>query len=485
MHADTIQQLRERLGREKVRVLTDVFAKSTGFPPGVQADRYRADHPQHMEILDRLQSEQLFLRRQQANSAKYEVIVFALPVLLDERAARLVRFFNNLYTQMRTTYRERLAAPITVGELTAALQQEGHAYDTAEVIEGLYYMCQSHGVWSVMSDGFPYADDATICVAEEVLRHRDFDSLLEQFYSWNILKPRGQATGTAAEQARASAQHARGFGSPLRQGNHDQGVGPLECKDPAPLEEEAPEGLRSFVLFHLSYIGRLDIHRLRDLVSHTIRHIPNPSNQSVAEIWNEVESAVRTCEWFLVYDLIEEIYRALRWSDDKQEGFVAEVNEFLREHDIGWQLRTAPIAGVDFLAPEIVIRGSDAFETPVTAAMQVLQHSAKNAAQSELREALHDLSRRPLPDLTGAVHHAMAALECVAADVCGETGETLGQVVRRHPDRFPAPLGDAVSKLYGFASDRARHVTEGKAPAQKDAELVVTIAAALTTFLLG
>jgi hypothetical protein len=251
------------------------------------------------------------------------------------------------------------------------------------------------------------------------------------------------------------------------------------------VREGAPEVLRSFVLLHVSHIARARIHDARSLVSKTLRYVPNPSNQTVAEIWSEIEFALRCCDWFLIYDLIEEIYRDLQWSSDQQEAYVSDVNEFLDEQNIGWQLRTVPVDGIPLLAPEVIVRGSEAFEMTVTVAAEALKSSSRNSAKKELDEALQDLSRRPEPDLTGAVHHAIAALECVAADVCGETGETLGNVVKRHPHRFPAPLGDAVSKMYGFASDRARHVTEGKTPSQKEAELIVSIAAALTTFLLG
>ena len=357
--------------------------------------------------------------------------------------------------------------------------------------------------------------------SEDVLRNRDFDALLEQFYSWHILKARERAAIAWSQESRSEAArpvswqahpfnhrewHEQRYdielptseiGTVLSNGmiagaNQDALSETREfskrygfrTRPVDMVREQAPEALRSFVLFHLSSIARRDIHLVRDVVSHTARYIPNPANQTVAEIWNEVQSGVRTCEWFLVYDLIEEIYRALQWSNDRQDAFVTEMNEFFREHNIGWQLRAIPVAGIHLLAPEIVIRGSEAFEIPVSAAMQALETSRRSAAQTELREALQDLSRRPVPDLTGAVHHAMAALECVAADVCGETGETLGQIVKRHPDRFPAPLGDAVSKMYGFASDRARHVKEGKALLQKEAEFIVAIAAALTTFLL-
>ncbi|MGA2859581.1 MAG: hypothetical protein ABSE40_22150 [Candidatus Sulfotelmatobacter sp.] len=77
----------------------------------------------------------------------------------------------------------------------------------------------------------------------------------------------------------------------------------------------------------------------------------------------------------------------------------------------------------------------------------------------------------------------MAALECVAKDVCGEEGGTLGQVIKKHPDKFPAPLGDGVAKLYGFASDKGRHITEGGEPDIKEVELIVGIAATVATYL--
>jgi hypothetical protein len=77
----------------------------------------------------------------------------------------------------------------------------------------------------------------------------------------------------------------------------------------------------------------------------------------------------------------------------------------------------------------------------------------------------------------------MAALECVATDVCGEEGKTLGQVIKKHPDKFPAPLDDAVGKLHGFASNKGRHITEGGEPNLKEVELIVGIAATVATYL--
>lgn len=104
--------------------------------------------------------------------------------------------------------------------------------------------------------------------------------------------------------------------------------------------------------------------------------------------------------------------------------------------------------------------------------------------QQELHEALGGLSRRPEPDLTGALHHAMAALECVARDLTGEPSLTLGDWWKRHPTAFPQPLGSALGKLWGYTSQYGRHVEEGKPENYDEAELVVSLAGALSVYLL-
>ena len=94
-----------------------------------------------------------------------------------------------------------------------------------------------------------------------------------------------------------------------------------------------------------------------------------------------------------------------------------------------------------------------------------------------------DLSRRPKPDLSGAVYHAMGALEAVARDLADNPKATLGQIIKRQPDLLPKPLDTALSHLWGYASNEARHVQEGREPNRKEAELLVGLAAALVTYL--
>ena len=147
----------------------------------------------------------------------------------------------------------------------------------------------------------------------------------------------------------------------------------------------------------------------------------------------------------------------------------------LEHENIGWKMTSGLLE----------YRGTESFEITVETAKSALDAAGKTTAREEIHKALEDLSRRPSPDLTGAVHHAMGALECVTKDVCGEEGKvTLGQMAKRHPDKFPPPLDVAIDKLYGFASDKGRHIKEGGEPAQKEVELIVGIAATIATYLI-
>lgn len=85
--------------------------------------------------------------------------------------------------------------------------------------------------------------------------------------------------------------------------------------------------------------------------------------------------------------------------------------------------------------------------------------------------------------MPGAVYHALGALECVARDLAGDSKATLGQVMKKHPDLLPKPLDEAVSKMWGYASNEARHVVEGRETNREEAELLVGLSAVLSGYL--
>lgn len=249
------------------------------------------------------------------------------------------------------------------------------------------------------------------------------------------------------------------------------------------IRHEAPHDLREAVV-DIAYEAGLQPSDLRALICKQLRRHPDPSNWSeFPNVDDEVHELIASCEWYEVYDIIERISHALsqgsrRHGVDpalslKTQSFTEEVNRFFRKRGIGWQL----------IEGEIQIRGPEAFEEPVRAARDTLTATGRTTAAGEISLALRDLSHRPEPDVTGAIQHAVAALECVARDVVGDPKATLGEILKRHPDLLPPPLDQSVEKVWGFSSEWGRHVREGRVPSLGEAELVVGLAASVSTYL--
>lgn len=248
------------------------------------------------------------------------------------------------------------------------------------------------------------------------------------------------------------------------------------------VREDAPERLRVTVL---DSARNLDFGpgSLRDVVCRVLRVRADSTNWSeYPNVWEEVQYLFHNAEWFRVYDMIEAIYAAMSEKDDRNHifgdsrpsvRFADEINAEMLESGIGWQI-------VD---GQIVTRGEESFQTAVTDATSALNETGRPTAAKHVHEALEALSRRPEPDLSGAIYHAMGALEAVARDLVGEEKATLGEVLKRYPDLLPSPLDKALTQIWGYASNEARHVVEGRDPTREEAELIVGLASTVATYL--
>lgn len=244
------------------------------------------------------------------------------------------------------------------------------------------------------------------------------------------------------------------------------------------IREEAPESLRFFILDTMQKLG-WEPSGLRSLICRVLRTRPDPGNWSeYPNIFGEVQDLMYGCDWFKVYDIIEAFHASLA-EDDENSGeenavvFANAINEFFSEEGIGWQL----------VEGQIITRGTEAFEAAVKDSKAALDATDRPTAAKHLREALQDLSRRPEPDLPGAIYHAMGALECVARDLTGDQKATLGEILKRYPGLVPKPLDTALSQVWGYASTEARHVEEGREPGREEAQLVVGLSAAISGYL--
>jgi hypothetical protein len=241
------------------------------------------------------------------------------------------------------------------------------------------------------------------------------------------------------------------------------------------VRQEAPAWLRDFVI-SVAYEVGFTPSDLRTILCRQLLESPNLNNWPKSPgIDREVHDLIEEAAWFHVYDLIETLF-ANRVARNPQvaEEFAQKINQALRRKGVGWQL-------VD---GQIQVRGPEIFEQSIRSAAELAEQSGRLSARGELQESLRDLSRRPDPELTGAIQHAMAALECVARDVTGDPKLTLGDWLKKNPKAFPAPLTSAVEKLWGYTSEYGRHVREGRPTTFEEAELVVGISGALAVYLL-
>lgn len=199
--------------------------------------------------------------------------------------------------------------------------------------------------------------------------------------------------------------------------------------------------------------------------------------------------AIVCCRWFCVYDIIVDVFEQLCFyeqrQNDPEEEFCSfplqrDINDYFVHEGIGWQLVNG----------EIITRGNDAFEHTIEVAGQEL--AERPTTRARIQEAINNLSRRPKPDLSGAVSHAFAAMECIIGDIEYTPEEisqnkhhTFGAFLQRHPNLFPSDdLKDGFKHLWKYANNEGgRHGKEGMEPARDEAELIVSLAATLVTYL--
>jgi hypothetical protein len=244
---------------------------------------------------------------------------------------------------------------------------------------------------------------------------------------------------------------------------------------PITVRDDAPYDLRGVVV-QLAYVCGFRPSTLRSLVCRVLRKRQDDNNWSeYPNIDGEVSSLVDDCEWYRFYDVVEAIAAEMHEApfSFEPEKFATEMNDYFLENGIGWKLVHATLE----------MRGTELYEQTLRQAELELGSKGFSTALNEIHESNHDLSRRPTPDVTGAIQHSMAALECVARVCCGDEKSTLGEILKRYRDLIPKPLDVAVTKIWGFASENARHINEGREPTIEEAELVVTMVAGVSTYL--
>jgi len=241
------------------------------------------------------------------------------------------------------------------------------------------------------------------------------------------------------------------------------------------IRDDAPESVRAAILSIAHGQLGLSPTTLRHQLCTVLSTLPDRDNWSeYPNIWDECQELMEEAPWYNVYDFIEQVYADLIQHDPgKAAHWEARINRCFVEKGVGWRLVRGGLES----------RGPEGFRASVDKSRETLKEVGLSTAHNEIDEAIKDLSRRPEPDLTGAIHHAMAALECTARQCVEKPKATLGEILKKYPGLVPKPIDEALSCTWGYASEMARHVREGRRPEHAETELVVSMAASCCIYL--
>ncbi|MBI5787522.1 MAG: hypothetical protein HZA78_01515 [Candidatus Schekmanbacteria bacterium] len=214
-------------------------------------------------------------------------------------------------------------------------------------------------------------------------------------------------------------------------------------------------------------------------------------NWGEPNVSHQIEGLILKCDWFYVYEICEGFYKEISNPVVYNEDFIGtlvdnkalysrDINTLFEELEIGWKME----------AGKIVAREDEQLEGQVKKARNDLKSNNLPTSLNEMKQARACLSRRPEPDITGAIDHCIAALECTVKEISGSSGSktTFGRLIQKHAEKLgiPKPLDTALEKLWGYASDNARHVKEGKKPPSRhEAELILGISSVMISYILG
>jgi hypothetical protein len=236
---------------------------------------------------------------------------------------------------------------------------------------------------------------------------------------------------------------------------------------PAPtklIRDEAPRKMRSALVALLAGCG-VDLLPARDCLYQVLREVMPTWMEDIPK-WTFLDGALQKAAWYEVFDFIETLCREIKDLELEEN-----INKLFDDYGIGWKVHFG----------QIETRGDELFEQSVSNAREGLKRAGRDTAASELNEAMADLSRRPEADARGAIIRSVGALEALAKDLKQDPNAKLGHLVRQIG--LPKPLDGAAAQLWGYASDQARHVTEGHSPSRAEAALVVQICAAFISYL--
>jgi hypothetical protein len=180
----TIQNLdrvKNVTGDRGILLLDKLFEVTRNSIEGVDADRFRADHPDDLSLLDNLANKGLLTDRYDEKRL-YRPSIYALPLIKHHRSKVILTQANSIINYLCSRYIEKLGEMIKITEIADDL-----GANLIEVTESFLYMRDGHGWFCGCSLTFPFGEGATVTTCENFLAYKSIDEIINTYYKWHFL----------------------------------------------------------------------------------------------------------------------------------------------------------------------------------------------------------------------------------------------------------------------------------------------------------
>jgi uncharacterized protein (TIGR02391 family) len=161
-------------------LLEKIFRANLANPKGINAIKFRAEHHEHLNLLDALESTGYLERREN----KYNLKLITLLELLDcvGEVEGLLYMCDKLFQVLRQYYIEHPGESVSLNDLSKI-----SGMPRKDINIGLSYMVEAT-IFGAYTGNFYEFEDANVTPSERVLRYQKFGEILEEMHSWRSMR---------------------------------------------------------------------------------------------------------------------------------------------------------------------------------------------------------------------------------------------------------------------------------------------------------
>ena len=165
------------LDETSITLLRKIFVGSSSSSIGINAQKFRAENYEHLELIDSLVSFGYIENR----DGKYSLRLTILPELADttRQVGSLFHLCEHLFEVLRRAYLKNPGANISMNELAILADLPKH-----QIYAGIPYLAEASVICGYATD--LTASDAYVTPAEKLLKHKSFGKIVEEMRSWTI-----------------------------------------------------------------------------------------------------------------------------------------------------------------------------------------------------------------------------------------------------------------------------------------------------------